>query len=402
MKKIWILTQATSLYGEPGYNRFRYISEILAAQEYDVTLVTSSFNHYNKKQRSKDLIKNYDQHYKLVLINEIGYHKNVSVKRIISHFIYGSNLKKFIKNSKDYPDIILIGLPPFPIPNYILKFKNKHGIKTIIDINDLWPEAMKNIIRNTFIYKLITFGLKKEAIKYYRLADHIIAVSNEYVDFAKQYNDTALSYTSIYIGAFIEEFDLGVQQYKGKFIKPHDEFWIVYIGTLGHSYDLRTLLESYKILKDHNYDFIKLKILGRGPLEKELKSYSERLNLDTQFIGYLDYKEMAAYLSLCDVAINAIVSRASQSIINKVADYFASGLPVLNSSLCNEMMNLIDDYNCGINYKPEDPIILSNSILEIYSNPERSKEMGQNARNLAIKKFNRNENYKVLFEIVNQ
>lgn len=50
MKKIAIVTLSVALEGEKGYSRFRFLANMLS-QYYRVDLITSTFQHWEKKQR---------------------------------------------------------------------------------------------------------------------------------------------------------------------------------------------------------------------------------------------------------------------------------------------------------------------------------------------------------------
>lgn len=119
---------------------------------------------------------------------------------------------------------------------------------------------------------------------------------------------------------------------------------------------------------------------------------------NVDFVGFVDYEMMAAYLSKSDMTINAIKRNASQSIINKVADYFAAGIPMLNSCCCQEQLDMVTEYNVGLNYEPENVQSMVDAINKLASDDNLRKEMGENARKLAVDKFDRSNSYKVLID----
>ncbi|MPM28084.1 hypothetical protein SDC9_74601 [bioreactor metagenome] len=399
MKRIFIITMATNLPDEKGYNRFKYLSEILSEDNFEVTLITSKFNHYDKLQRDNT---KYDEKYNIVLLDSCAYKENISFKRIISIIQFGNNVKKYLKNHKDKVDILYCAVPALYVCNLAGKYSEKFNKEFIIDIQDLWPEAMELLIKNKKISNILFYPIKKFADKSYRRADKIIAVSKEYLERALCVNKKSKKNEAVYIGTFLEEFDLGAQKFCSDIEKNKKEFWITYIGTLGLSYDIKTLIEAYQIIIKQGYTDIKIKILGRGPDEKELKAYSKSLGLCIDFIGYMEYGKMAAFLKKSDVGINAIKRNAAQSIINKVGDYFSAGLLVLNGSNCQEMKNLILKYNTGINYEAENANDLSEKILEAYNlSNDKKAEISKNSRILAEEKFNRSTTYKNIIELIN-
>ena len=109
---------------------------------------------------------------------------------------------------------------------------------------------------------------------------------------------------------------------------------------------------------------------------------------------------MAAYLSKTDITINNIKKNASQSIINKVSDYFASGKPMLNSCRNEEMQWLISNFKTGLNYEAENVDDFIRKFEVLYNDKDLRIEMGRNARKLAEKKFDRKNSYKKIIEII--
>ncbi|MDP4183232.1 MAG: glycosyltransferase family 4 protein [Bacillota bacterium] len=400
MKNIIVITNFTSLPGELGYNRFRYICDLLTEHGHNVTLLTSSFNHYDKKQRNESELEYLKCRYKIELIYEKGYKKNISFRRISSQKQFARNVKKFLQLSNIKYDAIYCCVPTLETAKVCGNYADSLGIPFIIDVQDLWPEAMRMVIHIPFITDLFCCLMKRQANKVYGMADYIVAVSNEYLKRALEVNTKSKENAVVYIGSYIEEFNKGVKLYSDNIVKKSDEFWIIYVGTLGKSYDIRTLIRAHKILLDKGYENIKLKILGRGQYENELREYSREIKAETDFEGFKEYGKMAAYLRKSDIAINSIVAKSAASIINKVGDYFAAGLPVLNSSQSKEMKKLIEDFNTGINYIPGDALDLSEKIEYLYKSPDICAQMGKNSIRLAAEKFNRSNTYMEIVKLI--
>ena len=51
MKKVLFINSAIYLPGEGGYKRSLYLFDLMKSLKYDVTLLTSDFNHYSKEKR---------------------------------------------------------------------------------------------------------------------------------------------------------------------------------------------------------------------------------------------------------------------------------------------------------------------------------------------------------------
>lgn len=114
----------------------------------------------------------------------------------------------------------------------------------------------------------------------------------------------------------------------------------------------------------------------------------------------LEYGEMIGKLSSCDIAVNSITKNAAQSIVNKVGDYAASSLPVINNQENEEYKNLVNDYQIGFNVANSNPYEMAEKIEILYKDKELCKKLGKNNRKLAEEKFNRKESYKEIIKII--
>ena len=79
-KKIVVIANFTRLPWEKGNSRFPYIINLINKEKFDVELITSRFFHGEKKHR-KDSALSENLDYKITLIDEPGYKRNVSIKR---------------------------------------------------------------------------------------------------------------------------------------------------------------------------------------------------------------------------------------------------------------------------------------------------------------------------------
>ena len=134
-------------------------------------------------------------------------------------------------------------------------------------------------------------------------------------------------------------------------------------------------------------------VMGDGPDLNSIKAYSEEKEVKTVFLGRLPYEEMCGVLVNCDIVVNPIIKGATQSIINKHADYAASGRPVVNTQECDEYRNLVEQYCMGLNCENGNSEDLANKLLQLIDNEDLRKEMGLNARKCAEECFDRRKSY---------
>lgn len=402
MKKIAVISMGVKLDNEKGYSRFRYIGDFLSDAGYQVDLITTTFQHWEKAQRNLDEIKKEDYKFNLKFIYEPGYKKNIDLRRIRSHRIAAKKLRQLLEKEGDY-DLIYCEIPPNDVALAAAEYAQKKGIPFVPDVNDLWPEAMHMVLDIPVISDILFYPLLRDAEKVYSLVSGIIGTSDEYRDRPLKNQNLDVPKKTVYVGNEIAEFDIGVEEYSPQISKGEDEFWISYAGTIGTSYDIRTMVLAGKALLNRGRNQIKIKILGGGPLKEELETLAKEQNCsNVEFVGYAPYPKMAAYLAKSDILVNSFVKKAPQSIVTKIGDYLAAGKPMINTCMSPEFRNKVEHDGFGINIMPEDVNVLADAIEKLYEDEAGRTEMGKKARAIAEEQFDRPQSYKKIIELIEE
>lgn len=399
MKKqdILIVAPFADLPEETGNCRYFYLAnQLYIQQKANVELVISSFAHLKKQQRDDRSKEAYP--YPVTMIEEPGYKKNVSFKRFYSHHVMGKNLTAYLKKRKK-PDVILCAIPSLDAGKAVAAFCEEHQIRFVIDVQDLWPEAFEMVLHIPVLSHLLFTPWRKSADYIYRHADEIVAVSQTYADRAQRVNTKVKHNHSVFLGTNLPDFDQIVQT--SSLTKPEGVFLIGYVGTLGHSYDIGDVIRVVaKINQQHND--VWFVVMGDGPLMDSFQSIAKQLHAQVHFTGRLAYPEMVRVLSMCDVAVNPIAHNAAQSIINKVGDYAAAGLPVVSTQECKEYYDLIETRNIGFNCENGDMESMKDAIMNLYEHNDKRIQMGKNNRLLAEERFDRATSYQTIIDLLYQ
>lgn len=326
---VLIVAPFTSLPSDDSINRFHYLALILA-REHSVTLVTSSFNHQNKSHRASVCAP---PGISIVLIDEPGYPKNVSLKRLWSHHIFVKNFRMwFLSEAKKKKFECVYSSYPFIWQNIFLgSLKVKYGFELIIDIQDVWPESFASVM--PLLSKLpssyVPFSWLANTA--YRSADKLVAVSQTYIDRAKAVNSN-IPTKVVFLGS---DFD-SIRSVTPRSLDS-EKFHFLYIGTLSHSYDMETVILAFNRAFVEGKNFI-LHVAGSGPDLERLRSVSSG---NVIFYGYRPYVELISLAKGVDVFINPIKKSAAQSITNKLSDYISVGKPIISSQECDEVKALL-------------------------------------------------------------
>lgn len=381
---------------EKSSSRYHTIAVLAAQQGMSVEVITSRFYHTKKAQRDEAEILT-GLPYKATLLEEGSYGRNVSPARLIAHCRFAKNTIRYLSARKK-PDVIYLFVPPAGLAKQVVRFAKRNGIRIVIDVLDLWPEAFAMLMPAP-VAKLLLHPMKKSVEFAYANADEIVAVSTTYVQRAAKHNPRKGIGHSVFIGTDIQYFDKAAENappLEGK-LRP---ITIAYIGMLGHSYDLCGTMDALKLLIERGCDAVELLVIGDGPLRSKFEAYAERLGIPVRFIGRLPYEDMAKLLVRCDIGINALVGSAAASIVNKHADYAAAAIPIINVQKNQEFGELLVSYDAGLMCAPDDTQALAEAIRFLAENEETRKRMGKNSRRLAEDRFDRNQTYSEILQVI--
>lgn len=402
MKKIAVITMGVKLDGEKGYTRFRYLCDFLTEAGYQVDLITTTFQHWEKAQRDVEKIKRQDYKFGIKFIYEPGYKKNVDLKRIQSHRTAARNLTALLEKEGDY-DLLYAEIPPNDVALAAAEYAKKKGIPFVADVNDLWPEAMRMVLDIPVVSDILFHPLQRDAEKVYSLVSGVIGTSDEYRDRPFKNQDRKVPKRTVYVGNEISVFDKGAKDNDKAAVKLENEFWVSYAGTIGTSYDIRTMVLAGEELANRGYKDIRIKILGGGPLKDELEELANQRQIyNVEFVGYVPYDKMAAYLKKSDILVNSFVKKAPQSIVTKIGDYLAAGKAMINTCMSPEFRRKVEQDGFGVNIEPEDVKILADAIEDLYEEEEKRLEMGKKARQIAEDQFDRPKSYRKIEELIRE
>ena len=376
--------------------RFSYLADALSKKGHAVELIITDFYHATKAKRKEPRYDLYP--FKITICKEPGYGKNVSVKRLYSHYIWGHNVYKYLQ-SIEKPDIVYCAIPSLTAAKLAAKYCKNNNVKFVTDVQDLWPETFCLAIHNKLLQKLF-LPMQHSANLAYGAADFAVAVSETYVARTLSVNKKGIKGVSVFLGNDRELFDSKLGQYVVE--RKDNEILLCYIGSMSESYDIDCVIDALAMINENKLTTysIKFVLIGDGPFRKRFEQYAGKKRINCLFMGRKPYVEMASLLSSCDICINPIVKGSVASIINKVGDYALSGLPVINTQESPEYRKLIEEYECGINCVCGDSSSVADAIVRLSDDAQLRKGMGEGSKKMAQEKFDRRYTYEKILESI--
>ena len=167
---------------------------------------------------------------------------------------------------------------------------------------------------------------------------------------------------------------------------------IVYFGRLSKEKGLFTLIDAVK-----NIASVTLKIIGEGPIKEnlELKVRNEKIT-NVRFFGYKTGRELNEEVRRAMFVV--CPSEWYENNPRTIIEGFALGKCVIGSKV-GGIPELVQDNETGLTFEQGSSEELRTKILYLLNKRNDVITMGEKARKLVEKKFNKEIHYKCLMEI---
>ena len=331
--KVWVVNPFDNLPPEGNRpQRYWLMCAAFARAGHDVTLWTSDFSHSRKARRVMDSAFP-DPGFRVVMVPSPPYGANICLARVWSHRVLARRWTR-LAAAEERPDLVVASSPPLSLCAAARRYCAARGVPFVVDVMDAWPETFERVAP-----RFLLAPLARMARANYRAADAISAVSERYIDLVREYGATAP----------VRLFYHGIEIRHGAAERASsgEDFTIAYVGSMGASYDLATLVEAVK-----GMDGVRLELAGSGPQEPGLRALAAGCpRID--FLGYLGDGELRKMLARADAGVVPMFPASCVGVPYKLADYAAAGLPVLNS-LVGETARIVDENGAGASYRAGD------------------------------------------------
>lgn len=345
--------------------RIKMIKSFFESKGYNVTYITSDYNHFEKKH----FVADYPD---TIQVHVPKYTKNLSFHRVVSQFLFSKKTFRLVKSLN--PDIIYCMFPPNSLVRYISKYTKKKGCKLVFDGYDLWPESFP-VQRMKFFFK-IPFKLWADLRdRYIETADLILVVSQSMHDAVKSKWQSVpiklLKPTILQTDLPEYGFDCG------------NAISFCYLGNINYITDIDLLVELLTELSFKKK--VILHIIGAGNNLQNLLDRFERTEVQCYAHGVvMDNKKKREIYSKCNFALNVPREEIHSSMSLKSMEYMSVGLPFINSGE-GDTREIVGTYSIGYNVDMTTIKQCANNIADV--TPSKLEEMHANCLKIYQEKF---------------
>lgn len=311
-------------------HRVELVMDQLRQRGYECTYITGDFSHFTREKYKID-VPGGEQ------VPTIPYHKNMSVMRLVSHQAFTRAVFKRVRQLK--PDLLYVMTPPNSLCKEAGKYKQRHPETTFaVDLYDLWPETFpshgaKKILALPFALWQAErdLGLKHADIVYTEC------------DLYRQVLHKQLRGKRVYtLPICRERVTCG----------PHPQapegeaLSLCYLGTIGKLLDIDVVEELLRQMAVRRP--VKLHIIGEGENREELIQRATTAGAEVIYHGRIyDPDKRQKIFDQCHFGINIMKTSVLVGLTMKSLDYFAGGLPVLNT-IEGDTRSRVSFYQAGI------------------------------------------------------
>jgi len=293
------------------------------------------------------------------------------IKRLLAMLSYSLSLIWFFAWQK-VPKTVIVQSPPLLVAFTSLFFLSSKNRKTILNVSDLWPFAglELGVFTNNYSYKIL-----EKIEKYnYKRASLILGQSNEILAHVKSFNLKK----ELFLYRNFPNFN--VHQIKEN--SSHDKkIKLVYAGLLGAAQGI------YKLCQELDYSKVQFHIYGAGLERLEIEDYI-RTHEECDIIYHGEVSRVILHHELLnyDLTIIPLAKRIYGSVPSKIFEYARLGLPMIYFG-GGEGETIVSENKLGWVVEVGDYEAL-NKIICSLKNEYFKLEQKQNIRNIAMKKFN--------------
>ena len=290
-------------------------------------------------------------------------------------------ISSFLAGLREQPDIIIATSPQLLAVFsgcLLARVKRKPWI---FEVRDLWPDSIVavGLMRENFLIRAL-HGLE---VYLYRKATCIVAVTEGIARNIESRASPLGKVIVVHNGADTKRFSPRVAdvQLRNKY-DLSDSYVVGYIGALGLSQGLETLIDAASILRNVPIRFL---LIGDGAHREHLRSRAAALKLSN--VSFLDAIPAAAvpdHIATCDSMVVLLKDHSVFALAVPTKLYEAASMerPII-AGVRGEAADLIRRYNAGLVVEPEDPIALAQAIDWLRQNSDFAREAAKGGRRLA-------------------
>jgi glycosyltransferase involved in cell wall biosynthesis len=173
-----------------------------------------------------------------------------------------------------------------------------------------------------------------------------------------------------------------------------DDRWVVAAGRLTEAKNFRCLVAAAALLKDQGRP-VRVLIAGEGDLRGDLERQRADLQVEDLVALPGNREDLGEVMQAADLLA---MSSRWEGMPMVLLEAMARGLPVVGTRI-NGLVDVIEEGRQGLLVEVDDAHGLAEAIGRLFAEPETRREMGRNARDLVLEKYDFRRVYQELCRV---
>ncbi|MGJ0302828.1 glycosyltransferase family 4 protein [Aliarcobacter cryaerophilus] len=368
----------------PATRTYEHVKEWIKDEEIEVIIITCFPNFPNGKiyegYKNKLYQKEYIDGIEVIRVWSYITSNSGFIKRILDYISF-CLMAFFVGLFKKY-DLIIATSPQFFTTWTAFGLSRIRRKPWIFELRDLWPESIKTVgaMKQGRIIKI----LEIIELALYKNCNKVVAVTNA---FKANLINRGIDKNKIEVitnGSNIELFKARKKNEElVKYFNLENKFIIGYIGTHGMAHSLDFIVNSISKIIDDDIHFL---FIGDGAMKQNIVDLSLKLKLkNITFVNSIRKNDVPKYLGICDVSLAPLKKEDNFKTVipSKIFEASAMNIPTL-LGVDGEAKEIIEKYNAGIFFEPENERDFLNKINILKNDNKRYNEFKEGCKKLAL------------------
>ena len=286
-------------------------------------------------------------------------------------------------------DVVIGTSPQFFCTAAAWLYSHARPTPWVFELRDLWPESIAAVgaMRRPFVLRLVD----RLALRMYRDARAVVCVTESFIETLSSRAIEARKLHWIPNGIEPSFWRRGGRAAARAALHVRDsEVLACYVGTIGMSHDLGTLLEGASLLRTTG-PHVRILIVGDGAELPRMRDLASRRQLENvRFTGLVPRAEVPAVLAAADIALVTLrPAEIFKTVLpSKMFEAMAARLPIV-LAVDGEARATLERAGAGLAVRPGDAPALASAILHLASDPGARLQMGTAGATFAEREFSR-------------
>ena len=377
------------------------LAEWLANRGDEVVFFTGTMNHTARSLRAEQTTEvDLSPNYKIVMLKGRVYKRSRSFARHMNHKDVARSFAAIAPRLPP-PDVILTAFPTIELCRAVADYAEPRSIPFIVDARDFWPDLFVELLPKPiqFLAPIVFANAQTQTENVFGRATAVSGMTESAMQWALNKAGRAkgkfdfwypFTYPTTPERTDDSPADLAALKLTSL---PREDVKFCFFGTHSHRVNLEMFVETFRLMEQRGARASVI-ICGDGEVHNKLQEIAAG-SKKVFFPGWLNAAQIRQVMALSDIGILPY-NRPDffMSCPNKVAEYFAGGLPIL-SCTHGEVKKLLESQECGFWCQP-DTAAIADKITEIIDNPDRLSHARKQATRVFAELFDQDQVFSTL------